>query len=62
MMITIIAIKTIDAPSRPPINYQIQRKGRLGMPKGGDKRVIPKLSGGSYEARPPFFIFGGASL
>ena len=35
----------------PPINYQIQRKGRLGMPKGGDKRVIPKLSGGSYEAR-----------
>jgi len=35
----------------PPIDYAIQRKARLGMPKGGEGRVIPKLSGGSYECR-----------
>mmetsp|Transcript_62929 Transcript_62929/g.198747 ORF Transcript_62929/g.198747 Transcript_62929/m.198747 type:complete len:269 (-) Transcript_62929:91-897(-) len=35
----------------PPIDYGIQRKARLGMPKGGEQRVIPKLSGGSYDAR-----------
>lgn len=35
----------------PPLDFGIQRKARLGMPKGGAQRVIPKLSGGSYEAR-----------
>jgi len=34
-----------------PIDFAIQRRGRLGFPKGGAQRVIPKLSGGSYEAR-----------
>jgi len=34
-----------------PIDFAIQRRGRLGFPKGGVQRVIPKLSGGSYEAR-----------
>jgi len=35
----------------PPLDYGIQRKARLGFPKGGDQRVIPTLSGGSYDAR-----------
>ncbi|CAE8677025.1 unnamed protein product [Polarella glacialis] len=35
----------------PPIHYQIQRGPRLGFPKGGEQRVIPKLSGGSYDNR-----------
>mmetsp|Transcript_114831 Transcript_114831/g.335850 ORF Transcript_114831/g.335850 Transcript_114831/m.335850 type:complete len:263 (-) Transcript_114831:89-877(-) len=35
----------------PPVDYGIQRKARLGFPKGGEQRVIPKLSGGSYDAR-----------
>ncbi|CAE7034168.1 rplQ [Symbiodinium natans] len=29
----------------------IQRSSRLGFPKWGQQRVIPKLSGGSYEYR-----------
>lgn len=35
----------------PPVDYAIQRGSRLGMPKGGEQRVIPKLSGGSWEMR-----------
>jgi len=35
----------------PALDYAIQRKARMGMPKGGEKRVIPKISGGSWEAR-----------
>jgi len=35
----------------PKIDYGIQRKARLGMPKGGEQRVIPTLSGGSYDCR-----------
>lgn len=35
----------------PAIKYQIQRKARLGFPKSGQMRTIPKLSGGSYQMR-----------
>lgn len=35
----------------PGPNYGIQRRSRLGFPKSGDQRVIPKLSGGSYDRR-----------
>jgi len=35
----------------PRLGYGIQRGPRLGMPKGGKNRVIPKLSGGSYDRR-----------
>merc|ERR1712039_10738 len=35
----------------PALDYTIQRKARLGRPMNGEKRVIPKLSGGSYEGR-----------
>lgn len=35
----------------PPIDYGIQRKARLGMPKNGEQRTIPKLAGGSYDRR-----------
>lgn len=35
----------------PPLDWAIQRNARLGMPKNGDQRVIPSLSGGSYDYR-----------
>jgi len=35
----------------PTLDYAIQRRPRLGTPVGGQRRVIPKLSGGSYERR-----------
>mmetsp|Transcript_70446 Transcript_70446/g.153018 ORF Transcript_70446/g.153018 Transcript_70446/m.153018 type:complete len:256 (+) Transcript_70446:99-866(+) len=37
------------------MGYSIQRKARLGRPKNGEQRVIPKLSGGSYEKRVAMF-------
>merc|ERR1712066_596308 len=35
----------------PTLKYSIQRKARLGMPMNGEKRTVPRLSGGSYEIR-----------
>lgn len=35
----------------PMVDYGIQRKARLGFPQAGEQRVIPKLSGGSWDMR-----------
>eukprot|EP00931_Biecheleriopsis_adriatica_P066482 TRINITY_DN40825_c0_g1_i1.p1 TRINITY_DN40825_c0_g1~~TRINITY_DN40825_c0_g1_i1.p1 ORF type:complete len:280 (-),score=43.23 TRINITY_DN40825_c0_g1_i1:100-891(-) len=35
----------------PKPDWQIQRSARLGFPKGGQMRTIPKLSGSSWEYR-----------
>merc|ERR1712083_407680 len=35
----------------PKIDYIIQRGPRLGRPRNGEQRTIPKLSGGYYDKR-----------
>eukprot|EP00929_Paragymnodinium_shiwhaense_P043517 TRINITY_DN2237_c0_g1_i1.p1 TRINITY_DN2237_c0_g1~~TRINITY_DN2237_c0_g1_i1.p1 ORF type:complete len:284 (-),score=38.31 TRINITY_DN2237_c0_g1_i1:245-1009(-) len=35
----------------PKLKFQIQRDSRLGFPKQGEERVIPRLAGGSYDRR-----------
>eukprot|EP00929_Paragymnodinium_shiwhaense_P114748 TRINITY_DN83243_c0_g1_i1.p1 TRINITY_DN83243_c0_g1~~TRINITY_DN83243_c0_g1_i1.p1 ORF type:complete len:268 (-),score=46.90 TRINITY_DN83243_c0_g1_i1:162-965(-) len=35
----------------PKLKFQIQRDSRLGFPKNGEERVIPRLAGGSYDRR-----------
>jgi large subunit ribosomal protein L17 len=35
----------------PKIDYIIMRGPRLGMPRNGEQRTIPKLSGGSFDKR-----------